>query len=144
MSAVAQAPQHTRPLWFAALITCCAAPLVIATVFVVEALVRQGVPAREHVIAAFSNIVMFAFPVTVGAVLLLGMPLAFWLRDRDRLTFRNLAIAGACLGAVIPVFLLFNLVVRQGRVLLFAACCGAITSSLFALVAGVRWRRAAP
>jgi hypothetical protein len=133
-------PQHRRPLWVAALVTC----LTIPTLFFLIAGYFDREPAepvRKNFAEQGPLALFAALPLSAIAMYALAMPLI--VRSRNQGVLSLLRVCAICVGAGVVVMILFCLLLQvlPSLVLLaFAAGVGLFAGLLFAWTAGVRLR----
>jgi hypothetical protein len=137
------APQHSRPLWLASLVT----PFValIAWFVVVAALdVARSGPGSEVAFRMFGAIVMLGLPPAYGAMFLVGLPLLLLMRSQRMLTGPNVCLL-ATIVAVLTLITFFALIAEgwpEVELLGWSVVIGLLAGVTFCLVAGIslRWR----
>lgn len=147
MSVPAPRPQHARPLWLAAVLTCMVAPFVVAALHVATVTLSVAGDSRftSADVAFVARMIALYFALTVAGVLVLGMPCVLWLRRRGALTLANLSVAGVAGGAVLGVVFAAFFLPSYGYPLIVLAISGGLVAGIvFGLLAGVPLRRAAP
>ena len=134
--------QHSRPIWFAVLVTPWAVPLALVSWAVLSLLFTEGTNGLRDwpVLSAFF---VFCLPVTYATMLIFGLPCVMWLRSRGKLT-GPLVCIGATLASAVVVPAYFWLVDPQiapiwSGILLLAAL-GLFSGMVFCIAAGITIR----
>lgn len=131
-------PQHTRSLWFGALI----APWVVPVGYPAIILMQYPEPGLVGLIGLF---ILFGLPFTYLLTALVAIPAILWLRNRNKLSALKLCVLGAVIG---PLGLYGYLTLWDGldqqhfelSKTLGMASMGLISAAVFCWASGVRWR----
>ena len=132
--------QHSRPIWFAVLVTPWAVPLA----FVLWSTISIGVTAGSFKDWPWIIIIfIYCLPPAYAAILMFGLPYVLWLRSRRALTFFHVCI-GAVLASVVVVPVYSALIDPKipptaVGVLSFAAL-GLLSGMVFCIAAGIALR----
>jgi len=135
--------QHRRPLWAAAFVTILITPVLYIAFEMVIAAVEHGrwgpAPGTGEIHLALLSI---AIVFCSGIAFAIGLPLIVALRRAGRLQGGWICGAGVLSGLIgmCALMLLFG-TLPDLEVLAFGALMGLAAGAVFALVAGVQWRR---
>ena len=137
------APQHSRPLWLAAFITAILTPVGYFFVLMLVSLVR-GEFSAESSFRALGFLFFVVLAPSLGAMYLIGMPLALLLRSQGLLTVPYLM---ACaIGTGVSTIALLTALIAQDfpvlEVLGWGLVLGALAGIVFCVSAGIRFRSA--
>jgi hypothetical protein len=134
--------QHSRPIWFAVLVTPWAVPLAFVLWSTLGILFTEGSSGLKDWLVLFAFIAI-ALPVTYAAMLLLGLPYVLLLRACGVLTFPLVCI-GAIFASVVvlPVFawLTGPHIPPSGLSILLSAALGLLSGAVFCVAAGITFR----
>ena len=134
--------QHTRPIWFAALVAPWAVPLAFVLWATLAILFTEGVAGFKDWPVLFGFFV-FGLPPAYAAMLIFGLPYVLWLRARGSLTF-PLVCVGAMLASVISVPALAWLtgphVPPSWSSILLSVSLGLLSGVVFCIAAGITFR----
>lgn len=135
-------PQHRRPLWVAALVTCLTIPTLFF--FIAGYFDRDPAePVRKNFAEQGPLALFAALPLTAIAMYALAMPLIVIWRNQGLLSLPR--ICAACIGAGVVAMTFFCLLLQATPslvLLAFAAGVGLFAGLLFSWTAGVRLRNA--
>ena len=90
-------PQHKRPLWIGVLLASLAPWLCILVALLVD---KIGDPSFTDMISTSAMIFVIAFPVSLAAMLVLGLPYVLWLRSRGALNALTICAGAVAAGAI--------------------------------------------
>jgi hypothetical protein len=134
--------QHSRPIWFAALVTPWAAPLALvlwSTLVTFSTVGAAGFKDWPVLFAFF----LFGLPVTYAAMLIFGVPYVLWLRARGVLTFPFVCIGAVLVSvAAMPAYawLIGPRVPPNWFSMLLSVAFGLLSGSIFCIAAGITFR----
>ena len=138
------APQHTRPLWLAGLITAISVPLACWAAIIVIEVANGGSFFGEEVMRSLGALMFFGLPMSFIIMFVVGYPLVLALRHFGRLSALNICAGGAAIGVLFA--LIGSRFIPAGQIdpelVLFAGGAGLIAGIVFCLVAGIPFRRA--
>lgn len=135
-------PQHSRPLWMAALITAVATPVAYLLTLVLVSLIR-GDYSSELAFRGAGFLFFVGLPPALGAMFFIGLPLVLLLRSQDLLTV-GYVLVGAMGAGVLTLVALVLFVARsplEFAVLTWGAGLGLFAGLIFCLAAGIPFRR---
>lgn len=134
--------QHTRPIWFAVLVTPWAAPLALVLWATTSVFLTEGEAGLKewHTLLGFF---VFGLPLTYAAMLACGLPYVLWLRAHGWLTF-PLVCTGAVFASVISVpafaWLIGPHVPPSWSSILLSGTLGLLSGAAFCITAGITFR----
>jgi hypothetical protein len=132
--------QHSRPIWFAVLVTPWAVPLAFFLWSILTILFTAGSFKDWPVLFAFF---IFGLPPAYLAMLIFGLPYVLWLRSRGALTVPLVCI-GAVLASVVAVpayaWLIDPQIPPTGFGILLFAALGLLSGMVFCVAAGITFR----
>lgn len=135
------APQHARPLWAAALLTGLIVPIGYFLLALVAEIFSAEPSSAEMRARLFGFVLFFGLPVSLAAMLLLGLPAVLILRKFEMLTAGTVCIAAALIGGG-SLTAVYGFVGASGPFASFWGCLvGFMAGIVFCAIAGVRWRR---
>ena len=134
--------QHSRPIWFAVLVTPLAVPLAFAIWSALAILFTGGSSSLKDWLVLLAFIAL-ALPATYAAMLLVGLPYVLLLRAGGVLTFPLVCI-GAIFSSVValPVFawLTGPHIPPSGLSISISAALGLLSGVVFCIAAGITFR----
>lgn len=125
-------PQHTRPLWLGVLLTplVMSSPLLLFSVFMT--LLNWDDRALSQL--RFAIAIFVASSIGFAILIILTIPITYWVRAKYQLTYSAAAIVGILLGFSLGVDASGNLFPSA----LITALIGLITSTVFSSIIGVK------
>jgi hypothetical protein len=138
------APQHSRPLWIASLVTPVAALTAWFALQLGLEFARSGsVPGVMMRLLVL--LILFGGPVAFGAMFFLGLPSLLLLRSQNMLTGLNVCLAATIVTTIAIVGFMLSMRQRPGLELVaWALGLGVFAGATFCLAAGIPFRRRAP
>ncbi|WP_092705317.1 hypothetical protein [Rhodanobacter glycinis] len=134
--------QHSRPIWFATLVTPWAVPIGLVLTTLLFGLFTKGLDAIRVPEESYF-VFVYILPATYTAMLALGLPYILWLRAHGVLTFL-LVCAGAMVSATIvsPIYVWVRLDSTQLQIgdFLIPAFFGLLSGIVFCFAAGITFR----
>jgi hypothetical protein len=137
-------PQHSRPLWVATIATPLLTPLALFLVLMVIEYTSDH-PSPESLFRAIGIIFLLGFPLALGAMCLVGLPLVLLLRSQKMLTPGYVLIGASVTGVLtMAAFTGMTSGAWDPVLTLWGLGLGFFAGLVFCLVAGIPFRRPRP
>lgn len=122
--------QHKRPIWFGILLASLAPAVCVSFVGIVS---TSRPPPLTQLLSRIGAVFALATPVSLAAMLLLGLPLVLWLRSRNVLNTGYVCAGAALIGAI--TFGLLSWALSSGDRLPHASML--VVGAVFGVVSGL-------
>lgn len=135
---------QVRPFWLGVLLAPWAAPIgLLALWWGMEVLFDGRQLRRLAMLEEAAYVFAVGLPVAYAGMLILGLPLALFLRRRGRLSSLTLAVGALPLGALALLLVLWLIDARVSFSVpcVLGAGCAAVVALAFGFICGIPWRR---